>query len=102
MRRTVAQLNHRPVVGLLCSDGTVDRYYLDVSQDQFLSPEEFKGLEAAGLGDLDDFVDELNALGGAVVDFREALHRYLDAKRVPKAVRKAILQALENGENDPI
>ena len=95
MRRTVAQLEHRPCVGLLCTDGTVGRYYLNCSRDQFLVSKTATGLPESLLGDLSDFVDELNALGGTVTDFREAIHRYLDAKRVPKSIRKVILQALE-------
>ena len=97
-RRTVDQIGFRPSVGLLHSDGTITRHYLDCSEDRFVEADELKDLEAAGLGDLSEFVDELNALGGAVVDFREALHRYLDTKRVPEAVRRVILQALERNK----
>ncbi len=101
-RRRVDEISHRPSVGLLHTDRSITRHYLDCFQDRFIETDELKVLEAAGLDDLSEFVDELNALGGAMIDFREALHRYLDAKRVSHAVRKVILQSLENGKNDPV
>lgn len=92
-RRKIDEIQHKPSVGLLHVDGTITRHFLDVSKDQFLLPEEYKGLlEFEGMA---EFIAEVGKLGDSVVDFQDALKQFLHRKRVHPKVKKWIVQALE-------
>lgn len=91
MRRKIDELDHRPSVGLLRADGSVGRHYLDVSKDQFITPE-----HAAG-ADFGDFLEQLRRLGDSALDFGEAVRRELGRPGVPAGVRRLLLGALEEG-----
>lgn len=93
-RRNRDQIDHKPSVGLLHADGSVTRHFLDCSQDKFL--------EEAGAEDRKDsfldasgFLDELNNLSDAVVDFEDAMKRCLEQKKISRAVREITLAALD-------
>ncbi len=89
MRRKIDELNHRPSVGLLHADGSVTRHYLNVSQDQFITPEQVTG------ADFGDFLEQLRRLGDSALDFGEAVRRDLERPGVPAGVRRLLLGALE-------
>lgn len=93
-RRTVAEKDHRPRLGILYSDGTVEPHYLDVSKDRFIDAPEPEDSEAAPEG-LDEFVEELKSLADRALDFREAVLRLLDRDGVTPGVRAAVLKCLE-------
>lgn len=94
-RRTIDQIDHKPSVGLLHPDGSVTRHYLDCSQDQFRSEEELRGLQPYPLGDMSSFIEEVGQLQAAVLDFRQAVEQILEQKQVTKAIKKIVLQAME-------
>ena len=94
MRRKIDEVDYKPMVGLLRSDGTVEPYFLDCSEDKFMSADKLRVADAAGL-DLSKFMSELESLGGDELDFRSVVDEYLDRKAVDQGVRKAVLQAME-------
>lgn len=94
LRRHSDEINHRPSVGLLKLDGTVERHYLDTSKDLTLEPTEAAKVE--GL-DLTGFLDELVALGESGLDFVHTVKRYLTDHGIPRGVADVILGSLERG-----
>ncbi len=91
MRRKADEIDYKPQVGLLYSDGSIRSHNLDTSQDKFLPRETMKGLEEQGWPDLEEFMTGLRELGVDALDFREAVKRYLDDKGVDKTVKELVL-----------
>lgn len=91
LRRKQDEREYKPQVGLLKDDGTIDRHYLDVSEDMFSDPAEV--LDGHGM-DLDsaEFLEELKSLGGDSLDFRAAIMRRLEQST--QDVRRAVLEAI--------
>ena len=90
LRRKSDEISHRPCVGLLKSDGSIERRYLDVSGDQFVDKPE--AVEASSEG-LEEFVEGLKSLDHSSLDFRDAMQRAVENERV--RVRNLVLQAME-------
>jgi len=91
-RRRSDEVNHKPSVGFIMSDGTMERYYLDVSKDKFLDQKDIaavKGLDSEG------FLNELASLGDTPVSFREAIIRAMERERVSEGVRNIVTKAME-------
>lgn len=91
-RRKSDEKDHRPSVGLLRSDGSVTRHHLDVSKDQFVEGE-VRDTEPASLEGL---ADDLARLADKAIDFAAAVEVVLRREDVPEAVRKLVLERLEN------
>lgn len=94
MRRKTDERDYRPGVGLLMGDGSVQRHYLDTTQDAFIE------LTAAAetvdrLLDMTEFVEGLRGLGANdALDFDASVRRFLTNNEVPDRVREIILASL--------
>lgn len=97
MIRRSDERDYEPMIGLIYSDGSVEPYYLDVSQDNYLDEDDdaIKSLEDL---DSDGLVDELLALGEQALDFAAYLRRLAERSGVPRRVKDLILSALQQGE----
>ncbi len=94
MRRRLDEKDHKPSVGLLCSDLTIKRHYLDISKDVFdATPREGKKTSSI---DPSELIGELKSLGNKVLDFTEALERLQASGQIEDDVWQIILSALEN------
>ncbi len=94
MRRRLDEKYHKPSVGLLHSDLTITRHYLDISQDVFDdTPREGKRTSTI---DPSELIDELKSLGDKVLDFTESLERLRASGQIEDDVWEIILGALEN------
>jgi len=94
MRRTSAERNYKPMVGFLLEDGTVKEHFLDTSQDKFLSDSVLPFVEQTMLH-LEGFLEGLKELGDSGLDFKRVLESTLVAYGASKAVRRVILEAME-------
>lgn len=95
IRRKSDERNYQPTVGLLRQDGTITRYKLDVSADQFLDESEIPAsLTHNSLG-LETFIEELSTLGDAAIDFTDAIRRLLEQEKVSSIVKQVVLKSLE-------
>jgi hypothetical protein len=93
LRRKSDEKFHQPSVGLIYSDGNMERYYLDCSHDKFLEGEEvLRILDGVGAN---GFIESLLELGDAALDFREAVKHLLAREKVDSRVKGIILKALE-------
>ena len=93
MRRKSDEINYKPQVGLLYSDGHIEPYYLDISKDKHLTTVD-KESEKEDL-DVSDFVKELESLGETALDFTDAVKRYFDGKKTNKEIINIVLKAME-------
>jgi hypothetical protein len=94
--RTIDEKDHKPSVGLLRSDGTIKRHYLDVSKDKWNEDHEVKSKSKEEV-DVLGLVRELRA-GKTAVDFAEAIIRWLRDNPVSEGVRREIMEAMEGSD----
>jgi len=87
--RKISERNHKPSVGLLKDDGTVERIYLDCSKDKWVEVSEEKTIRV----DMGELIKEMNELAEDSLDFREALERY--AENAETGVKSVIRELLE-------
>lgn len=92
-RRRSDEVDHRPCVGLLHSNGIITPHYLDVSKDKFVETEEKK--DKGRNKQIAQFIDELKGLSDTQIDFRETLIRFLEREKADYRVREIILKTLE-------
>lgn len=93
IRRKSDELDYRPVVGVLFSDGTVKRRYLDTSKDKFHT--KVKEREETPIN-LKEFIESLEGLGEHGVDFREAVLQHLQKGELDEPVCEIIKEMLES------
>lgn len=93
-RRKSDERDHQPSVGLLRSDGSVTRHYLNVEADRFVDDVR----EAATAPGLEGLLEELGRLADRGIDFAVAVRRALDNEGVSETVRAVVLKALEGKE----
>lgn len=92
IRRKSDEINHRPCVGLLKADGSIERKYLDVSGDKFVDRPEAADSAAEGL---EEFVEGLKSLDHSSLDFRDAVRKAVENEKLSKRAGKLVLQAME-------
>jgi DNA repair exonuclease SbcCD nuclease subunit len=93
MRRKIDEIDYRPQVGIIYSDGTVEPHYLDTSKDIITVPNTPDG-EKREL-DVEEFLSELEGLQDHPLDFSEAVKRYINDNKVDRETCEAILKAME-------
>lgn len=103
MRRTKAEIDHTPSVGLIRHNkergAYVERVLLDCSTDKFLHlPESVTKSDGSSLN-AGEFLEELGGLVDAAIDFRSAVLRCLEEKGVDQQTREVILRAMEGSKN---
>jgi hypothetical protein len=93
IRRKSDEIDYRPMIGVVYSDGSVSRHRLDTAGDLFHEiPEDRKEVPF----DMKNFIDGLEGLGEHGLDFKEAVTRHLNSEEVDSEVRQIIMKALEN------
>lgn len=93
MRRRSDEIDHKPRVGLLYSDGTVKPHYLNVSKDKITKTDD-DAPEADVPEVLHEFVKELRELTDRALDFEAALLRWMEKEGTSPQVRELVLKAL--------
>jgi hypothetical protein len=92
LRRKIDEITHKPSVGIIHSDGTVKRHYLDCSRDKFLSQEDL-GKVAGSIG-FESVIEALSELGDGAIDFREAIMRVLRREKVSREVKDLVTKLM--------
>ncbi len=93
IRRKIDEMDYKPRLGILYSDGTIKEHLLDTSIDKFKPREEL--IEEMEV-DLKSFVKELESLGDHGLDFPAAVRKALDLMpEVPGPVKEMALKCLE-------
>ena len=94
IRRHSDEIDYKPRVGLLMSDGSVEPHFLDISLDKFLTPEQVKDVIEDDF-DMSDMMEVLNKLGASDLDFEQALDVYMELKKVSPEIRRILIKAME-------
>lgn len=95
MRRTSADLDRKPMVGVLMDDGSIKKHLIDTSDDIYSIDSDNK-IEETGRIDLGEFTDGLLGLRDSQdLDFAEVLKRYCKKNKVRAVVSKLIREAVE-------
>lgn len=94
MVRKSDEREYKPSVGLLYSDGTLDRVFLDKSEDKYLTDIQLVEELESGIS-LSKFIKQLNSLGDSALDFKEAIISAMRSEELDKETRKIILTSLE-------
>jgi len=94
IRRHSDEIDYKPRVGLLMSDGSVEPHFLDISMDKFLTPEQVKDVIEDDF-DMSDMMEVLNKLGASALDFEQALDVYMELKQVSPEIRGILVKAME-------
>lgn len=92
IRRKSDEIDRKPCVGLLYSDGFIETRYLDVSADKFHEKAEDRKETPVNMK---AFIDSLEGLGEQGVDFRAAVQHHLQNKDLKKSVRRMIEEIME-------
>jgi len=97
--RKIDEIDYQPCMGLLFSDGSIERVPVDCSQDKWVNTKTLKEMvgEIEGV-DIGGFIQELEQLGDTGLDYRLAINTYFNKKGVSKPVRKIITEILDNYE----
>jgi DNA repair exonuclease SbcCD nuclease subunit len=94
MRRKIDEIKYEPSVGLLYEDGSIERHFLDVSEDKFIEESRFLTIKEDEC-DFSEYIEELKEMGVSSLDFREELTRRMDKSGSCKAVREIISSLVE-------
>lgn len=97
MRRHADEKDYEPMVGVIYSDGSLGIRALDVSKDRFVkNVEELFGRSTTSPG-AEEFVESVQNLEQACIDFEEAVRReLLRGEKIDRGVRKAVNDILEH------
>jgi len=93
MRRKIDEIDYRPQVGLIYSDGSVVPHYLDISQDKLDVPK-INNTDENNTMDISDFMAELESLSQNPLDFQEAIKQYLQTHETDDTVQTILLEAM--------
>lgn len=92
IRRKSDEIDYKPCLGILYSDGSIKTKRLDTSRDKFHDP---KTVREEMPFDMKGLIDELKELGEHGLNFKEEVLRHLEREKIDNETRKAVLEALE-------
>lgn len=92
IRRKTDEKSLRPSVVFIRGNGETERHYLDCEKDEFIEASEVEKL-LSGIG-CQTFIEALSELGGAAIDFAEAVEQTMEREKVSPEVKQLILTLL--------
>jgi hypothetical protein len=96
MRRTIAQVLHQPIVGLLHADASITPYFIQ-SSDKFLSVEDVKKLLPDIKVSFEQILETLKeSMTEVVYDFKQIMKQFLEGSNLSDSVKNYINEAMEN------
>jgi hypothetical protein len=100
MRRASDEVDYRPQVGFIHSDGSIDPYYLPIEGEEFMTLDEEASYirEVLKSSDLDDLMTDIQSLKSSNFDFVQALEEAMDKADTSAAVRAIVIEAIEKGK----
>ncbi len=91
--RKADEMDLKPSVGMLWSDGRVDRVFLDCSQDRFIEDVSLEGNHLRG-EELERLIEDLKGASDDPLDFKDALRRALKKLDCSQEVRELVLKSV--------
>lgn len=97
MRRKSDEVDYKPQVGLLTSDGRVIQHYLDISEDKYLEVAVVrKKEEEQDTSSMLDVFQELEQLGKTALNFKDAMKAFFHKGKISNEAKQIILKAMES------
>lgn len=94
-RRHKDEIDHKPSVWLLYTNGKIKRHYLDTSKDQFLDYDKMDMPMNKGLMfDLSDLKEEIADAAEQAISFGKMVLWWLEKNNTPTEVKNALLRAI--------
>lgn len=93
IRRRADEMDYKPSVGILYSDGSIKRHFLDTSADRFADSDNVG--EVQKRTDAKEFLEELGGLEASSLDFHAAVMHCMDQQQVSQDTREIVLKCLE-------
>jgi len=97
MRRKSDEVNHKPRIGILRLDGSVETHELSTTKDVLIPVVNDKPESVSA--NLTQFLNELKDLEGTDLDFEEMLMEAMQRENSPADVRAIIHKAIEHGRS---
>lgn len=95
MRRRIDEIEYRPSIGLLHSDGSITRQYLECKLDRFADADKLgQEIKNATGVNLKGFISELRKAGDNTLDFVLAVKNWMQSHKQPSGVEKLVLEAI--------
>jgi len=95
IRRKSDEIDYQPAVGVLYSDGHVERRAMDTSIDKF----EIHAAKRKEIPlNVKEFINQLEGLGEHGLNFREAVLHHLESEEIEQETKEIILRAMEQKE----
>lgn len=94
MRRRTDDAGHRPCVGILMSDGSIKRKFLDTSEDVFVETVRVEKKATESDGSAAEFVSELKGLEVKGTDYRESVVRAAERPEVSSGAADLMRRAV--------
>lgn len=95
MIRKSDEINYKPGVGIIHSDGKITRHYLDISRDKYLSQKDIV-TKAENTPNFGDFLGSLSYLEDHALDFKEAIKQEMNNRSTKEEVRKIVTKVIDN------
>jgi hypothetical protein len=93
LRRKSDEESYKPSIGILMSDGCVQRHYLDTRSDKTLQIDT-KDKKHKDLRKIEEFLNELSSLGGSELDYKEAVMDYIRKNKLTGKVKNILLELI--------
>lgn len=93
MKRHRDEVDHKPRVGLVMTDGTVESYFLNTDDEVYMKKQAADTFTEGPK--MDKFFDTLEGLGSSELDFKAAVKEYTETETVSKATKKIINECME-------
>jgi hypothetical protein len=100
MRRHSDEVDISPAVGILKTDGTMTRQFLDVRKDVFTDLDtEIKKLESVIQEELAEFAADLGSMQADRISFAKTVIRWCQGADVPDKVKQILLEVVKHGKH---
>lgn len=94
IRRKSDEMDHKPHVGIIFDDGTIEKQYLNTSQDKWREGISEAAAQVTGIS-VDEFLETVRALADKGFNYNQAVRDYCSKFDVSSNVRKLMLNILE-------
>jgi len=94
IQRKINEKKHTPSVVVLLDDMSIERIYLDTSEDAWVEVEEEDEMES-NVDELKSLMEEMRQVEGANYDFRQAVERWITEKGIKGRTKQILLEAVQ-------
>jgi DNA repair exonuclease SbcCD nuclease subunit len=95
MKRHRDEVDHKPRVGLVHTDGTVTSHYLNTDDECYMKMQAADTFTEGKITDMTGFFDTLEGLGDSELDFEKSMDEYVKSEELEEDVVEEINDCME-------